>query len=158
MIATPNFPDLAALVADESLYIRRILRDMLTRVGIKRVIEAPDGAEALGALTENKPNLVILDWDLAILSGEEFLRLTRTPNTSPAPTIPIILMVSKPRRFVVDRAVSLGVNEIISKPFSPKVLWSRLDEVINRPRSYVQVGGLLRPLARTGAIGAVRAA
>lgn len=149
MIATPTFPDIAALVVDESLYIRRILRDMLTRVGIKRVLEAPDGAEALGVLSESKPDLVILDWDLAILSGEEFIRLTRTPATSPAPTLPIILMMGKPRRYVVDRAVSLGVNEIIAKPFSPKVLWSRLDEVINRPRPYLQVKGLLRPVART---------
>ena len=76
MIATPTFPDLAALVVDESLYVRRILRDMLARVGIKRVQEAPDGAEALGVLGESKPDLVILDWDLAILSGEEFIRLT----------------------------------------------------------------------------------
>ena len=50
MIATPTFPDLSALVVDESLYIRRIVRDMLMRVGIKRVLEAPDGAEALGVL------------------------------------------------------------------------------------------------------------
>ena len=148
MIATPIFPDLAALVVDESLYIRRILRDMLTRVGIKRVMEAPDGAEALGVLTENKPDLVILDWDLAILSGEEFIRLTRTPTTSPAPTVPIILMLSKPRRYIVDRAINLGVNEIIAKPFSPKVLWSRLDEVINRPRAFVQVRGIVRPAPR----------
>ena len=148
MIATPTFPDLAALVVDESLYMRRIIRDMLTRVGIKRVLEAPDGAEALGVLAESKPDLVILDWDLAILSGEEFIRLTRTPTTSPAPSIPMILMVSKPRRYVVDRAMSLGVNEIIAKPFSPKILWSRLDEVINRPRTYIQVKGLLRPISR----------
>lgn len=148
MIATPVFPDLAALVVDESLYSRRIVRDMLTRVGIKRVLEAPDGAEALGALGESKPDLVILDWDLAILSGEEFLRLTRTPATSPAPTVPIILMLSKPRRYVVDRALALGVNEIVAKPFSPKALWSRLDEVINRPRPFVQVKGLLRPSTR----------
>jgi two-component system, chemotaxis family, chemotaxis protein CheY len=148
MIATPTFPDLAALVVDESLYVRRILRDMLARVGIKRVQEAPDGAEALGVLGESKPDLVILDWDLAILSGEEFIRLTRTPTTSPAPTVPIILMLSKPRRYVVDRAIALGVNEIIAKPFSPKVLWSRLDEVINRPRPFVQVRGIVRPAPR----------
>ncbi len=148
MIATPTFPDLAALVVDESLYMRRIIRDMLTRVGIKRVLEAPDGAEALGVLAESKPDLVILDWDLAILSGEEFIRLTRTPATSPAPSIPMILMVAKPRRYVVDRAMSLGVNEIIAKPFSPKILWSRLDEVINRPRTYIQAKGLLRPISR----------
>src|SRR5829696_4326782 len=114
MIATPVFPDLAALVADESLYMRRILRDMLTRVGIKRVFEAPDGAEALGVL-------------------------------------PIILMLSKPRRYAVDRAVALGVNEVIGKPFSPKILWSRLDEVLNRPRGFVEANGLLRPAPRGGA-------
>jgi len=158
MIATPTFPDLAALVVDESLYVRRILRDMLARVGIKRVQEAPDGAEALGLLGESKPDLVILDWDLAILSGEEFIRLTRTPTTSPAPTVPIILMLSKPRRYVVDRALALGVNEIISKPFSPKVLWSRLDEVINRPRPFVQAKGLLRPTPRANGLDVVKAA
>jgi two-component system, chemotaxis family, chemotaxis protein CheY len=149
MIATPSFPDLAALVVDESLYVRRILRDMLARVGIKRVQEAPDGAEALGVLGESKPDLVVLDWDLAILSGEEFIRLTRTPTTSPAPTVPIILMLSRPTRYVVDRAIALGVNEIIAKPFSPKVLWSRLDEVVNRPRDFVQVRGIVRPAPRS---------
>jgi two-component system, chemotaxis family, chemotaxis protein CheY len=121
---------------------------MLARVGIKRVQEAPDGAEALGVLGESKPDLVILDWDLAILSGEEFIRLTRTPTTSPAPTVPIILMLSRPTRYVVDRAIALGVNEIIAKPFSPKVLWSRLDEVINRPRPFVQIRGIVRPASR----------
>jgi PleD family two-component response regulator len=158
MIATPTFPDLAALVVDESLYVRRILRDMLARVGIKRVQEAPDGAEALGILGESKPDLVILDWDLAILSGEEFIRLTRTPTTSPAPTVPIILMLSKPKRYVVDRAITLGVNEIIAKPFSPKVIWSRLDEVINRPRPFVQVRGLVRPAPRVSQIQDAQAA
>src|ERR687893_221463 len=116
MIATPTFPDLAALVVDESLYIRRILRDMLTRVGIKRVLEAPDGAEALGVLSESKPDLVILDWDLAILSGEEFIRRPRTPTPPPGPTTPTTLMLSKPPRSVVARALAPGVKEIIAKP------------------------------------------
>ena len=149
MIGAPTFPDLAALVIDDSLYIRRIVRDMLMRVGIKRVLEAPDGAEALGVLAESKPDISIIDWDLSILSGEEFIRLARTPETSPSPTIPIILMLAQPRRNVVDRAVALGVNEVIAKPFSPKTLWSRLDEVINRPRPYAQVKSLLRPIPRT---------
>jgi two-component system chemotaxis response regulator CheY len=148
MIGAPNFPDLSVLVVDESLYVRRILRDMLTRVGLRRVLEAPDGAEALGVLAESKPDIVILDWDLAILSGEEFIRLARTPTTSPNPSVPIILMMSQPKRAFVDRALVIGVNEIIAKPFSPKILWSRLDEVINRPRPYSQVRNLLRPAPR----------
>jgi len=151
MIGTPVFPDLSALVADESLYIRRILRDMLARVGITRVFEAPDGADAIGVVGENKPDLVIFDWDLAILSGDEFARLVRTTATSPLPAVPLILMLAKPRRSVIDRALEVGVNEIIAKPFSPRVLWSRLDEVINRPRPYAKVNGLFCPEGRAGA-------
>ena len=157
MLATPVFPDLAALVADDSLYLRRILRDMLMRVGIKRVIEAPDGREALGILGDSKPDIVILDWDLGVLSGEEFIRLTRTPATSPAPTVPIILLMSKPRRHAVERAAELGVNEIIANPFSPKVQWARLDEVVNRPRDFIQVQGLLRPAPRVGGLTSAEA-
>jgi two-component system, chemotaxis family, chemotaxis protein CheY len=156
MIATPIFPDLAAVVADESLYLRRIVREMLTRVGIKRIVEAHDGAEALGALSETKPDLLILDWDVAVVSAEEVVRLARTPGSSPSPTIPIILTMFKPRRRQVERAVELGVNEIVVKPFSPKTLWLRLDEVINRPRPYVQVKGLLAPVPRALALAEAR--
>lgn len=148
MIGAPSFPDLSALVVDESLYIRRIVRDMLQRTGIRRMQEAIDGAEALGCIAEARPDLVILDWDLDILSGEEVIRLVRNPETSPAPTVPLILMMAQPRKDRVERAVRLGVNEVIAKPFSPKTLWSRLDEVINRPRPYDTVKSMLRPRPR----------
>src|SRR3954465_14480932 len=98
VIGAPSFPDLATLVVDESLYVRRIVRDMLLRTGIRRMLEAPDGAEAIGVLAESKPDLVILDWDLAILSGEEFIRLTRDFNTSPCPSVPLILMLAQPHK------------------------------------------------------------
>lgn len=148
MIGAPSFPDLSALIVDESLYIRRIVRDMLQRTGIRRIQEAIDGAEALGCIAEARPDSVILDWDLAILSGEEVIRLVRNPETSPAPTVPLILMIARPQKNMVERAVRLGVNEVIAKPFSPKTLWSRLDEVINRPRPYETVKSMLRPMAR----------
>src|ERR1700712_4809544 len=147
MIGAPTFPDLSTLVVDESLYIRRIVRDMLMRAGIRRVLEAPDGAEALGVLAESKPDLVILDWDLAILSGEEFIRLARDYTTSPCPTIPLVLMMAQPRTDRVERA-GAGATRLLEKPFSPKTLWSRLDEVINRPRPYTMVKSLLVPQPR----------
>ena len=148
MIGAPSFPDISAVIADESLYIRRIVRDMLQRTGIRRIQEAVDGAETLGCIAESRPDLVILDWELAILSGEEVVRLVRNPETSPAPTVPIVLMIAQPQKDRVERAVRLGVNEVIAKPFSPKTLWSRLDEVINRPRPYETVKSILRPIPR----------
>ena len=148
---TPLFPDLSVLVVDDNSYLRRVVRDMLSRVGLRRISEAPDGAEALSLLSELRPDLVIIDWDLPILSGEEFVRLARTPSTSPAPTVPIVAMISQPQKFIIDRAIAVGINEILVKPFSPKALWARLDEIINKPRPFVQVGGLVRPAPRTGA-------
>lgn len=151
MIGAPSFPDISALVVDESLYVRRIVRDMLQRTGIRRIQEAVDGAEALGCMAESRPDLVILDWDLDILSGEEVIRLIRNSETSPAPTVPLVLMMAQPRKDRVERAVRLGVNEVIAKPFSPKTLWSRLDEVINRPRPYETIKSMLRPRSRQSA-------
>ena len=115
---------------------------------MRRVTEAPDGAEALALLGDLRPDLVILDWELPILSGEEFTRLTRTPSTSPAPTVPIITVMTQPQKFMIERAIAIGVNEILARPFSPKALWARLDEVINKPRPFVQAGALIRPAPR----------
>ena len=56
---------------------------------------------------------------------------TPSANSFLSGFLPIILMLAQPRRNVVDRVVGLGVNEVIAKPFSPKTLWSRLDEIIN---------------------------
>jgi CheY-like chemotaxis protein len=151
MIGAPTFPDLSTLVVDDSLYVRRIVRDMLMRVGLRRIREASDGAEALGQIAEGRPDLVILDWDLPILSGEEVIRLIRDATTSPLPTVPLILMISQPRIDRIKRAVRFGVTEVVAKPFSPKSLWSRLDEVIHRPRPFTQVGSLLIPKPRAEA-------
>lgn len=152
MTDTPIFPDVSVLVVDDGHYARKLIREMLSRVNIRRVSEAPDGAEALALLADVRPDAVILNWELPILSGEEFIRLTRTPSTSPSPTVPIILMLAAPEKHTVERAVMLGVNEILVKPYSPKALWARLDEVLNHPRQYVKTpGGLLRPAPRTPA-------
>jgi two-component system, chemotaxis family, chemotaxis protein CheY len=148
---TPLFPDLSVLVVDDNTYLRRVVRDMLARVGLRRIAEAPDGAEALSLLSEMRPDLVVLAWELPILSGEEFVRLARTPSTSPAPTVPVVVMISQPQKFIIERAIAAGVNEILVKPFSPKALWARLDEIINNPRPFVQVGGMVRPAPRSGA-------
>jgi two-component system, chemotaxis family, chemotaxis protein CheY len=138
-------------VVDDNTYLRRVVRDMLARVGLRRIAEAPDGAEALSLLSEMRPDLVVLAWELPILSGEEFVRLARTPSTSPAPTVPVVVMISQPQKFIIERAIAAGVNEILVKPFSPKALWARLDEIINNPRPFVQVGGMVRPAPRSGA-------
>ncbi|MGL5363320.1 MAG: response regulator [Bosea sp. (in: a-proteobacteria)] len=148
MSGLPNFPDLLVLVADPSVHMRRIIRDVISRAGIKRVVEATDGAEAIESFSTAFPDIVIVDWDMPMLTGEEFVRLVRTPATSPSPRASIILTTSAPQKSIISRAVTLGVNEVLMKPFSPKALWGRMDQVVRYPRQFEQVGSMLKPVAR----------
>lgn len=148
MSELPQFPDLLVLIADPSVHMRRIVRDVISRSGIKRILEAGDGAEAIESFSTAYPDICIIDWDMPMLTGEEFVRLVRTPSTSPSPRVPIILLTSDPQKSIVEKALDLGVNEVLIKPFSPKSLWARMDQVVRTPRKYVQVGSMLRPAPR----------
>ncbi len=129
-----KLPDLVVLVADESVHMRRIVREILLRSGIKRILEAADGADAIAQYTTLLPDVVILEWDLPLLSGEDFIRLARTsPETSKRDT-PIVLMLANPQKAVVSLAIKLGIKDIVAKPLSPKALCGRVYEAVLRAR------------------------
>ncbi len=148
MSELPQFPDILVLVAEPSVHMRRIMREVLTRSGIRRLLEASDGAEAIEMFANAIPDLMICDWDMPMLTGEEFIRLVRTPATSPAPKAPILLTVSNPQRAIVEKAVALGVTDVLVKPFSPKGLWQRMDSIIKNPMHFTRVGSRYRATAR----------
>jgi two-component system, chemotaxis family, chemotaxis protein CheY len=134
MSELPKLPDLVVLVAEPGIHMRRIVREILLRAGIKRIIEATDGAEALGQYTTLVPDIVILEWDMPMLSGEDFIRLARTsPETSKRDT-PIILTLNNPSKMTVDLAIKLGIHDILAKPISPKALCTRMQSSVIRAR------------------------
>lgn len=134
MSELPKLPDLVVLVAEPGIHMRRIVREILLRAGIKRIIEATDGAEALGQYTTLVPDIVILEWDMPMLSGEDFIRLARTsPETSKRDT-PIILTLNNPSKHTIDLAIKLGIHDILAKPISPKALCTRMQSSVIRAR------------------------
>ena len=134
MSELPKLPDLIVLVAEPGMHMRRIVREILLRAGIKRIIEATDGADALGQFTVLVPDIVILEWDMPRLSGEDFIRLARSsPETAQRDT-PIIVTLSNPNKAIVDLAIKLGIQDILCKPLSPKALCTRIHNAIIRAR------------------------
>ncbi len=130
----PKLPDLVVLVAEPGVHMRRIMREILMRAGIKRIIEAVDGADAIAQYTTLVPDIVILEWDMPMLSGEDFIRLARTsPETSKRDT-PIILTLGNPSKAIIDLAIKLGIQDILAKPLSPKALSSRMHAAVIRAR------------------------
>jgi CheY-like chemotaxis protein len=139
---------LKVLIVDDNAFMRKIVRDLLSNIGIRSTAEAADGIAALEAVRAAMPDLVILDWEMPFLNGFEFVRIVRTPGVFPYSDLPIIMLSGHGERAHVLEAMRLGVNEFLKKPVSANTLFQRIASVIINPRPMVRIGGFCRPQPR----------
>ena len=139
---------LCVLVVDDNQYMRKMIRNLLVNCGIKDIYEAADGIAALDSIRTVAPDVVILDWEMPMLSGPELVRIVRSPGVFPMPDIPIIILTGHCERWRVVEAVRLGVNEYLTKPVSAKALYDRLVSITTQPRPSVQLGDYYGPEPR----------
>jgi two-component system, chemotaxis family, chemotaxis protein CheY len=140
--------ELSILLVDDNTYMRKIVRNLLINIGVRRVYEASDGIAGLDAIRIVTPDVVILDWELPLLNGAEFVRIVRSPGVFPMPDIPIIMLSAHGERWRVVEAVRIGVNEYLRKPVSAQALLDRLTSIVARPRPVVQLGDYYGPEPR----------
>jgi two-component system, chemotaxis family, chemotaxis protein CheY len=141
---------LKVLIVDDNGFMRKIVRDLLSNIGIRDTVEAADGIIALEAIRHGAPDLVILDWEMPFLNGFELVRIVRTPGVFPYSDLPIIMLSGYGKRTHVLEAERLGVNEFLKTPVSAKALCGRIASVIMKPRNMVHVDGCYRPEPRGG--------
>jgi two-component system phosphate regulon response regulator PhoB len=119
------------LVVEDEAALVTLLRYNLEREGF-RVAEARDGEEALLMAREQKPDLVILDWMLPLLSGLEVCRqLRRGPETR---SVPIIMLTARGEEGDKLRGLDSGADDYVTKPFSPSELIARIRAGLRRSR------------------------
>ena len=136
------------LVIDDNQYMRKVIRNLLTSIGVKNVHEAVDGVAGLEAIRMLAPSLVILDWEMPLLTGAELVRIVRSPGVFPVPDIPIIMLTGHGQRWRVIEAANLGVNEFLKKPVSGKTLLDRIVAILTHPRAMVRLGDYYGPEPR----------
>src|ERR1700741_2833749 len=139
---------LCVLVVDDNQYMRKMIRNLLVNCGIKDICEAADGIAALDSIRTMAPDVVVLDWEMPMLSGPELVRIVRSPGVFPMPDIPIIILTGHCERWRVVEAVRLGVNEYLTKPVSAKAIYDRLISIRMQPRPVVQLGDYYGPEPR----------
>ncbi len=139
---------LCVLIVDDNQYMRKMIRTLLVNCGVKEMFEASDGIAALDAIRTVGPDVVILDWEMPLLSGPELVRIVRSPGVFPTPDVPIIMLSAHSERWRVVEAVKLGVNEYLTKPVSAKSLYDRLVAITLLPRPNVQLGDYYGPEPR----------
>jgi len=119
---------LVLIVADEAPLVT-MLRYNLEREGFA-VEEAADGEEALLRIAERRPDAVLLDWMLPLVSGIEVCRqIRRAPSTR---ALPIIMLTARGEEGDRIRGLDSGADDYVVKPFSPSELVARLRAVIRR--------------------------
>ncbi|MAN61659.1 MAG: two-component system response regulator [Parvibaculum sp.] len=146
-MASPSY-DLSVLTAmfvDDSPYMRKPIHDLLTLMGIGKVITAADGESALKMYKEQSPDLLITDANMAPMDGFEFVRRIRMDADNPNPFVPIIMLSGHVEMANIERARDQGVTEYLAKPVSAQSLMTRVISVIERPRQFVKVGPYFGP-------------
>lgn len=125
------------LVVEDDKSILDMLRDLLEQSNI-RVMTALDAAGAQTAIGQNVPDLILLDWMLPDLSGAEWARrLKRDDNYA---DIPIIMLTARGEEEDKVRALDMGADDYITKPFSPKELVARIKAVLRRRVNFSTTG------------------
>ena len=130
------------LIVDDESRIRKLIKDFLTKENYQ-TLEAADGEEALKVFEENssKIKLILLDVMMPKLDGWSVLRQIRMKSK-----VPIIMLTARGEEQDELFGFELGVDEYISKPFSPKILVARVEALLKRtiskPENVYELGGI----------------
>lgn len=111
------------LVVDDSRVIRKVARRILEELGFA-VAEAADGAEALAACRAEMPEAVLLDWQMPVMSGLEFLKRLRIEPGGATPKVVFCSVETEIAR--IREALEAGADEFIIKPFDAEIVAGKL--------------------------------
>ena len=114
------------LIVDDSAVIRKVARRIIEGLSL-RVSEAEDGRLALAACAAEMPDAVLLDWNMPVMDGYEFLReLRRMPDGT---TPKVVFCTTENDVAQIARAVHAGADEYVMKPFDREIMTAKLREV-----------------------------
>ena len=114
------------LVVDDSSVVRKIARSILESMDF-HITEAEDGEQALESCRETMPDAVLLDWNMPVMDGYEFLGNLRRMPGGDAPKV--VFCTTENDMDHISRALHAGANEYIMKPFDKDIVASKFQEV-----------------------------
>ncbi len=114
------------LVVDDSRVVRKVARRIVEGFGFA-CDEAEDGQKALEACEQKMPDVVLLDWNMPVMSGIEFLEKLR--EVDPQHKTKVIFCTTESDYDHIKRAMSSGADEYIMKPFDSEIIESKFSQV-----------------------------
>ncbi len=117
----------SCLIVDDSKVIRKVARHILETMEFQ-VTEASDGEEALAQCEQSSPDVILLDWNMPVMSGMDFLKAYRSANRTPD-LAKVIFCTTENGAGHIQAAIAAGADEYVMKPFDRETLESKLQIV-----------------------------
>ncbi|MCD4783074.1 MAG: response regulator [Candidatus Eremiobacteraeota bacterium] len=114
------------LIADDALFMRMMLKDLLTRNGFNVVGEAENGEEVVEQYRELKPDIVLIDILMPSLDGLSAMEQI----IGEYPSARVVMISAMGQKAYVERAIELGAKDFITKPFSPPKVIEILQNIV----------------------------
>lgn len=114
------------LLVDDSRTIRNIQKNTLAGMGHTDALEAADGQEALTILAAQRPDLMLVDWNMPNMDGIALIRKVRETDK----TLPIIMVTTEAEKSRVMEALKAGVNNYVVKPFTADTLGEKIQQTM----------------------------
>lgn len=140
-----SIESLRALVVEDNVHMRALIRSVMYALGFKNIREADNGDTAFAFLKEESVDLILTDLSMPVMDGIAFIREVRTSPESPNPYVPIIMVTGHTERHRVEAARDAGVTEFLAKPLTVQKLLLRVLEIVERPRPFVRCAGYFGP-------------
>ncbi len=129
-----------ALVIDDDVWMQRILSKTLQSYGFRKVLLASDGYEGVSLAVEHQPDIIVLDILMPDLSGHQTLKLLRTIKSTQ--NIPVLMVSALSDTENLGKAVKMGVNCFVSKPFTRTTIFEKLVSIFGHDRMEKIAAGL----------------
>ncbi len=126
----PHASSIRALIVDDQLTSRALIRDGLQQLGIEDIEMATDGEQGMKILMQKHPHLVISDLNMPKLDGIGFLRAVRAHP--PTRTTAFIILTGRGDRELIEKAAKCGVNNYLVKPFTMPALRGAIEAVFGK--------------------------
>ena len=116
----------SCLVVDDSRVVRKVARKILEELHFT-CSEAEDGKQAMEACAREMPNAILLDWNMPVMNGIDFLRRLRKMSGGDAPKV--VFCTTENDLAHIQEALNAGANEYIMKPFDSDIIQTKLAQV-----------------------------
>jgi len=116
----------SCLIVDDSRVVRKVARRILEELEFA-IEEAADGQLAMAACERQMPDAILLDWNMPVMNGIDFLRALRRMQGGAAPFVVFCTTENDIRH--IQEAVSAGANEYIMKPFDTDIIQAKFQQV-----------------------------